>query len=273
MIKSLILVLILTISSFSLSAKTIVISDLDDTLRKAHGKFKVDAVIKLIKGVKSFKALRDIFIEHEKITEASGEEIEFYYVSASFKKIYNAAKWVKKQKLPAGPSFQRSIGVKNEGYKVRTISELLDATNIDPINDKVYFYGDNSDLDPVAYLEIVKIYNLQKSKIFIRDIKAEATRLMFGMPVKRLRGVQYFLSEAELLKKPEFYFVSNEIRDYVREKVIDESLIPKFVSFDFKYKVQKKHCGKIDNIKKRIACIGLVNENVDNVFSLYYLRF
>ena len=118
--KPFIILSLITFFSFALSARTIIISDLDETLRIAHSHSNLEALQAIKNGVKAFPSMGPIFEDYNE------DRARFFYVSASYFFLYDALDWIKEQKFPVGPTYQRvSISEKSYPYKVRTIKKTF----------------------------------------------------------------------------------------------------------------------------------------------------
>ena len=82
--------------SLQLFAKTVVISDIDDTLKKANSMGKApEQIYHFLKKV-PYLEMRDLFNEIKTNARAENEAIEFYYVSAAQRLTFNPDKWINK---------------------------------------------------------------------------------------------------------------------------------------------------------------------------------
>ena len=118
--KKIIAILIFTVLTLNLSAKTVVISDLDETLRVAHSHNKVHALSLIMNGlVKPFPSMQYIFNDYK------ADRAQFTYVSASYFLLYSGIGWISKFKFPLGQTIQKiSITEKSLPYKIRVIKRL-----------------------------------------------------------------------------------------------------------------------------------------------------
>ena len=116
--------LIFCLSCSTLLAKIIVISDLDDTLKQSKGSFKLEALFQLltVRKVAPFIHLRNIFNDLEAQNRLY-PGIDFYYVSTSIEKSWNAKEWLKENGFPDGIVIQRPMPLKiveGEGKETKT---------------------------------------------------------------------------------------------------------------------------------------------------------
>ncbi len=219
-VSFLVLFILISANCFSYS---IVISDLDDTVRQAHVSNKVDALKRLSKGVKSFDHLKSIYYD---IKDASTEETFFYYISASYKLIYDANKWLRLESFPEGEVFQRK-SLSDHLFKIRIISEILGQHSRDQL-EKIYFFGDNGEHDPEIYQTIIKQNDFKNSKVFIRDVATTARYWHDQLEVKKLNSIFYFFTEKELIGKvPEITALTktNIISDFQERTLVADYVI------------------------------------------------
>lgn len=217
---------ILAISMISVSAKVVVISDIDDTIKKTNS---VDdgfshAYYFLRKRV--YLEMRDLYRELEKSYENFGEEVEFYYVSHTPDMFFDQERWLYRYEFPKGESRLRRLGEGDAyAYKKKVIEDILG--QMSP-RDTFYFFGDNSSKDPEVYRDITREMNLTNSFIFIRDVTTEATFWSGDLPQIRLEGVNYFFSEMELLERPALFFITPKLKEDILKSFSNRELIPKY---------------------------------------------
>lgn len=229
-------VLFACLFSYSLDAfsKTIIISDIDDTLKKANsvGKFPMEAY-HFLKKV-PYLEMRDLFNEIESNEQSKSEQVAFYYVSAAQKFTFNAQKWLLHYNFPPGQSVLRTLKKRNSTYdfKHAAIKKILEAeiktldqSSNEPLH--VMMFGDNSQADAVVYNDLTNEMNLD-SKIYIRDVKAEATRFDSSIPVLKIPGVIYYFSEVELFQNPEFDYLSADLKHRTYRSYLNKELIPQY---------------------------------------------
>lgn len=160
--------------NFNLSA-SLIVSDIDDTIRKTESLVPTYAIAQAIKdrnvkyeGHSQF--LKDI------TNQAFGNKI--FYVSDNFREVYDTADWINHNNLPYGEVYQREeiekliLNQKND-FKLKTITKIFEDNHYSQTNERVYFLGDNGYSDPSIYQEIARKFELKNYKIIIRDIKGE----------------------------------------------------------------------------------------------------
>lgn len=273
------LLLFLTFLSESSFAKVFVISDLDDTVRKANVINKADAAKRIIEGVKPFRNMIYLYREIFEEFKSRGEEVEFIYVSGSHRYFYNAPKWLAEKRFPQGRVFQKKFFVKGGtiAFKKDKIREIL--KGVDNKNDLVLFFGDNGQHDAGIYAEMVEELKLEKSQIFIRDVVTTALDISKELVVKnRLAGVQYFLGEKDLFKISFFNsFLPTWLLDKVDYEVERKRLIPNYVISYLQKRIKNEICKKIylrtqlDIIRRRV-CIKNSLKKAKKLISEYQVK-
>ena len=234
------------------TSKSILISDLDDTLRKAHVLNLFKAGINVMTGVRPFDRLRDIFndyIEHSKRVNEN-HHIEFHYVSGSHPSMYNAKSWLEKHEFPMGQIFQKDKLLENvEKFKLRTIEKIVEPLLEEVKNNycselRLLFFGDNGEKDPKIYKEIGEYLEGHGEEvsihIFIRDITTKATDLTQHLPTEREEGISYFLSEFDLIKNPFFEFLHPNTKSKIHENHDKNGLIPPYVVETLTQRIQNE---------------------------------
>lgn len=183
--------------SQSLLAKLIVISDIDDTIRRTETLNPARALVNLMTlRVPAYEGIRKMYWD----LWATRPQVEFFYLSSSLKDIYDADDWLGRMQFPLGATIQRSREIflkqSEEEYKINAILRFL--KNESP-ETEIYFFGDNSFSDEVVYSEVVKRLSLKKAKIFIHDVTAATAFKTMGAKISLLPGIQYYVSEMDLI--------------------------------------------------------------------------
>ena len=250
--------------SLQLFAKTVVISDIDDTLKKANSMGKApEQIYHFLKKV-PYLEMRDLFNEIKTNARAENEAIEFYYVSAAQRLTFNPDKWIKKYNFPIGRSSLKSLkekkvstyDFKHEVIKAILLEELKNDSDL-----HVLMFGDNAQADAVVYTDLTRELSLD-SEIFIRDVRAEATFFDSTLEMKKLSGVDYYFSEVELFIYPAFSFVSSDLRARAYESYKKETLIPGYT-----LKTLARRLTAIFSDKKR------AESDAQKFWNDYYARF
>ncbi len=216
--------------SLPLFAKTVIISDLDDTLKKSNSMGKpMEQAYHFLRKVPYFE-MRDLFSEMKGEARKADEEIRFHYVSAALAMTFKAQAWISKHHFPAGYSYLKTKETKAPTYEfkyktIKTIIEREKQTLAAGDNLHVLMFGDNAQVDQLVYSDLKRDLNLD-ADIFIRDVRCEATFFDSTLPVKRLPDVNYYFSEVELFALPAFNFISNDLRVRTFASYKKETLVP-----------------------------------------------
>lgn len=222
--------------SFSAYSKTIIISDIDDTIKKSNSAGKTAGQVYHFLRKVPYLEMRDFFNEIKEEERSRGETIKFYYVSAAKTFTFNAQKWLQKHNFPIGRSTLKERGEDRSTYDfkyavVKKIMldeiESLDVSSNEPLT--VMMFGDNAQVDAVVYRNISEELKLN-AKIFIRDVRGEATYFDSTLELKRVAGVNYFFSEVELFKFPDFNFISTGLLNRTFASYKNRELIPQYTA-------------------------------------------
>ena len=228
------LVLFLFLYSLQSFSKTIVIADIDDTLKKANsvGTFPEQAY-HFLKKIPYFE-MRDLLNEIKDHDNDTTNPVAFYYVSAAYEFTFDAQEWIHQYHFPNGVSTLKSFKNKESTYDfkhavIKKILELeahaLDVKSGETLH--VLMFGDNAQADAVVYTDLTREMNLE-SQIYIRDVRTEATFFDSSLAVKKIPSVKYYLSEVELFKNPELDFVSNALKLRALNSYHKKELIPEY---------------------------------------------
>ena len=267
--KRVLLAVSLFLYSLAVSSKTVVISDIDDTIKKSNsmGKPLEQAVHFLQK--KPYLLMRDLYNEIKFNARQREDTYSFFYVSAAYSVTFKADKWIRKFDFPRGRTVLRDINnkVPTFEFKYNVISQILkqELKNLDSESNeelRVYMFGDNAQFDALVYDQVKKELNLSNARIFIRDVRAEATYFDSSIPVKKLDNIDYYFSEIELLNFPEFDYVSNDLKNRTRDEYTREELIPQYT---------------LKTLERRLVQFTLDKEQAKNEAKIfwkdYYSRF
>ncbi len=272
--------LVLLLSLFSYSAigfsKTIIVTDIDDTIKKANTMGGIGGVWHFLRK-KPYEYARDLFNEIKANEIALGEEVGFYYVSAAPSYTFDAPEWLVKNNFPIGPTFLKTSenGGETYAYKYRTIKTIIESELKKDPALKIVFFGDNSQHDAQVYFDLRANMNLSNSLIFIRDVSTEATEFDPKLPVVKLADVTYFFSEVELIGNPELTFMSKKLADNITKGYKAESIIPMY-TLDTLVDRLKKICErKFTIITKSVAasCKSQAKADADVYWNDYYSRY
>ena len=230
-LKLLPLALCLFLYSISSFSRTVLVTDIDDTIKKANSMGGLGGIYHFLRA-RPYAEIRDLFNEIRDDEFSHGHGIGYYYVSAAPSYTFNAPEWIRKHDFPIGPTYlkTRENGGETYAYKYRTIKAIIEEELKSDSNSTFLFFGDNSQHDANVYFDLRRNLNLN-ALIFIRDVSTEATFFSVLLPVNRLENVEYFFSERELINNPRFLFMSGNLKKIIIAQYDNESLIPPY-TFD-----------------------------------------
>jgi phosphatidate phosphatase APP1 len=212
--------LLISLNSFS---KTVIISDVDDTIRTTFtmGNYFELATAFAKGGI--YKNLRNIFKDI-----GQSEDTDYYYVSATYDLLYNQQKWLKKKGFPKGEAIYRSIrSGKTYKFKKYTIEKILKKYSEKERGEiQFLFFGDNSSHDEDVYIDILKENPNLKASVFIRDVATHATYWRNDMEIIKKENINYFFSEKELLSHSEFSLISMKTRNQIQKEYQLGEIVP-----------------------------------------------
>lgn len=168
------ILLITLFLNFNLSA-SIIVSDIDDTLRKTESLVPSYAIAQAVKD-RNVRYEGNVQFINDLINQNLSSKI--YYVSDNFREVYDTADWIGHNNLPTGEVYQREeiekliLNQKND-FKIKTITKIFEDNHFFGSHDPIFFLGDNGYRDPSIYESIAEQFDLKNYKILIRDIKGE----------------------------------------------------------------------------------------------------
>lgn len=235
-----IIVMTLSVFVFSVKAKVLVISDIDDTIKKANSTNSVSVVWYFLKA-DPYVEMSKLYNEIKTYYESQGEEVEFLYLSAAYDATFNQEKWLDKHNFPFGRTILRKIGDgKTYQYKYRSLKSVLSKENSNDL--KLFLFGDNSDQDPKVYHDVVNDMNIIDSQIYIRDVSTYATYWQTGWEIQKIPGLYYFFSEMELRDFEHFYYLSNDILTSIEAQYKSQKLIPRYTFKTLEKRIKDVEC-------------------------------
>lgn len=252
--------------SFQAFTKTVVISDIDDTLKKANSMGKpMEQVYHFLKKV-PYLEMRDLFNEIKEDRLAKNEVTHFYYVSAALDITFNAQKWLQKYYFPLGRSDLRTTknkmttyDFKHEVIKNILLNEVAILLPGEPLD--ILMFGDNAQIDDLVYSDLTRELNLH-SQIYIRDVRAQATFFDESLEIKKISGVNYYFSEVELFKFAEFNYLSAGLIARTFESYKNRTLIPDYTLLTLRRRLEGMSHDKIS-----------AKEDSRKYWNDYYLRY
>lgn len=272
--------LVLLLGLFSYSAigfsKTIVVTDIDDTIKKANSMGGIGGVWHFLRK-KPYEYARDLFNEIKSNEVLAGEEITFYYVSAAPSYTFKAPEWLVKNNFPIGPTFLKTKenGGETYAYKYRTIKKIIESELKKDPALKIIFFGDNSQHDANVYFDLRANMNLSNSSIFIRDVSTEATEFDPKLPVVKLDDVTYFFSEVELIGNPDFSFMSKKLEGNITKGYNAKNIIPMYTLDTLVDRLKKICQDKFTVLTKKVvaSCKDQAKADADDFWKDYYSRY
>lgn len=263
--------------SYSLAAfsKTIIITDIDDTIKKANSMGGVGGVYHFLRK-KPYIETRDLFNEIKNDEISRGNTVSYFYVSAAPSFTFDADEWIAKNNFPIGPTFLKTKenGGETYAYKYRTIKTIIENELKKESDLKIIFFGDNSQHDAKVYYDLNLEMNLG-AEIFIRDVSTEATYFSATLPLVRLPAVQYFFSEMELVNHPAFLFMSSNLKKLINAQYNRQDLIPPYTLDTLVGRIRDICEGKIFSLsdEKSRECKLQAQKDGDQYWEDYYTRF
>lgn len=197
--QKLILVILITLSLHStVQAKFVIVSDIDDTVKKTRLTNPIAAIVSFVeKKDGPYQHLREIY--HELLL--AQDDALIIYLSSSYENIYNAQNWLTEYSFPPGLVIQRNLNSPLSGrtFKQNKLQELFDK-EILSAQDTFYFFGDGTEKDAEIYQHFITKNNILKAKVYIRD-STMRSRLSFPYLVPYRAPVEFFISEFDLINQ------------------------------------------------------------------------
>jgi len=135
----------------------------------------------------------------------------------------------------------------------------LDFSSNEPF--EILMFGDNAQHDAVVYSNLAKELNLN-ARIYIRDVRTNATFFDTTLPVERISGVNYYFSEVELFKNAEFDYLSSSLLARTYDSYKNNKLIPNYT-----FKTLNRRLDELYKDKER------ARSDASKYWSDYYSRF
>jgi len=255
--------LLLTNLSF---AKTIVISDLDDTVKATdiidfNNKSSIAKTNAARKGdLQKAKSYKGLSLLLNKIN--GNKDAEFQYVTASNKKMYKADKWVKENGLPQGEYHQdnkltniaQNMAQDNKRVrkfkrdKIKALINKALAKNDQEETIELVFFGDTTQNDVEAYQDVIKDLNLKnnpkvKINVFIRDAAFKKINPIKKETVVNEGDFTYFFSAVDLVKHPYFAFIDDQTKKQINDYYDNSELLPEYLFSNMLHVIKKQTCG------------------------------
>jgi len=216
MLKSHFLALVIGLFlSFQSSAKILVVSDIDDTLKIAHILDLYSMVDNSIAYDNHFLGMDDLYRRLQ-----ASERVDFAYVS-------NSVSWVMAipheafltyNEYPAGPMLLRQ-SMSDQNHKWKTITALVEQTK----PEMLILIGDNGERDTLIYKSVTERYPQLPVKTFIHQVYSQLSEVERGKALEA--GQKGFATSIDL---------AGELRDLGVIKEADfgqmvEKLVPRIL--------------------------------------------
>lgn len=163
--------------------KTLLVSDIDDTLKVSRAQNLFWNVINAYRSGPSFQGMAELY---RMLAQDKNVEIVYVTNAHDFFMRWSHKKFLEIHKFPEGEVFFWSKGYKSE-HKFSTVNELLKNKNY----SLVILVGDNGKEDPVVYKKIEEAYPQIRFVTFIRDLYRDG-----GTPLQI--GAKAFMSSVEV---------------------------------------------------------------------------
>ncbi len=215
-----ILIILLTLNLSAHAAKTILVSDIDDTVKVAHVRNKIAAVKNAYRVTNIFLGMADLYKIIERRLDA-----DIYYLTNAPAEVM---KWSHSTLLYAGDFPQqenlliRPIKVSTKVFKAQKLRELIEREK----PDQVILVGDNGEHDHTFYHDVSEEYPGIKFYIFIRaaynfnaDNKLYSGQKSFITPFE----IADSLYQSRLLHKSDSErLLDLHLQDYLDEKDLED---------------------------------------------------
>lgn len=243
-----IILLFITFINLSAFSKIIVISDIDDTIKKTNVKSLWEMARNVSNSHNFYPGIPEVF---QAIAD-NNEDVKFFYISNAMRFFVgdNYDNFLE-QYFPHGKVFYKpSLFHKN--HKFNSIKNIV----ITEHPDVVIYLGDNSERDPSIYAMLAKEFPTVKNLQFIRAIhsinnsKTESLIRKEQLPFYTPLEITYHLYKNGILENT----VYNELADYYTVGIINE-----FGSY-FPHYFGCGYWSYINNTLKQIASDGEINK-------------
>lgn len=209
------ILLALLFSSMAVHAKTLIVSDIDDTIKASHVRNKMDSAANALVTTIAFKGMSDTF----DVVLNSGDA-EIIYVTNALEIMMKSShtKFIENNKFPKGKIYLRTGSA--DHHKLNSIRKHIDD---DPSIDRLILVGDNGERDITFYNQIRQEY---KDRLLVINTYI---RIVYSVPYKVLpleEGQKGFVSPLELLTDlTENDFVSGDNYYEIAEKIASDVVL------------------------------------------------
>lgn len=200
-----------------LNTKYLVVSDIDDTILHSYATNS----IKKLRHLLFRPPLKRKRIEptYKAFTKLRSSHFHFIYLSRSEYNLFNLiTTFIIENKLPIGPVFLRKFTrwkkLLHQKGKYEFKFEILDELFSNFPNNKVIFFGDDSQYDLETYVHFAKLFPRSISKIFIHRTKGKIGT----------KEINWNLDEDYLKDKVHFYNEFSQIEKQINT-IVNEAII------------------------------------------------
>jgi len=237
-------------------AKTLVISDIDDTIKMTNNMSTSGTIVHFLDN-DPFPVMPILYRDLKSQLDAKGEQVEFSYVSGGYRAIFNGDKFIKKNNFPPGKVYLRTLKSSRSTftYKYLTITKIIeDLSAEDRQNLTIYFFGDNAAYDADVYWQLTRDLGL-RSHIFIRDVQTKATFALESESLEQVKGLHYFFTERDLKKSGVEPLLGVASAGKIEELNRSKKLLPNYIRKTLKTRISKKNnCINQDNLADVVKC-------------------
>lgn len=257
---------------FAFKAKAaVVITDVDDTLRKTESLVPEYAVAQYLTSPNEFySGMKGIISDLKQSTIDS----QVYYVTDNYREVYDTADWLIANNFPPGEVYQREnvasvILNKKNLHKQERIKSIVEArlNSAGPF----YFFGDNGYDDPKIYLQVAELYKDRDMKILIRDIKGETIFVgMLNQPSETKAPLYVFSGEYEFWFNLKYDFLVKEtsLKSWLSWYAdwLKRSSIPRSTATYLARKIIPAYCKG----ERKGACANFMQNQIERSISIRY---
>lgn len=166
------LIICLTLTSVTTFSKTLIVSDIDDTLKVAHVRDSVDIVANAYVTTAPFRGMKDLF---QSILKQNPDSEIIYVTNANDFWMKNShTKFIRNNKFPNGKIFMRKES--SDTHKYNTIKNYLLSN---PAITQVLMFGDNAERDITFYRKVEKEF---ESRVYFKTY----IRIAYSLPDETL---------------------------------------------------------------------------------------